>query len=105
MATLLPRRVAKNLAIVGEQIKLARLRRNLTMAQIAERSQCSLVTLGKIEKGDATVAMGIYLRALYALRLDEDILFLAKDDKIGRQVQDYKLLTRKRAAKVPKSEF
>jgi transcriptional regulator with XRE-family HTH domain len=105
MATQLPRRVAKNLSIVGEQIRLARLRRNHTMAQIAERAQCSLVTLGKVEKGDATVSIGIYLRVLYALRLDEDILFIARDDELGRHVQDYQLLTRKRATKTPKSEF
>jgi transcriptional regulator with XRE-family HTH domain len=75
------------------------------MAQIAERAQCSLVTLGKVEKGDATVSIGIYLRVLYALRLDEDILFLARDDELGRHVQDYQLLTRKRATKTLKSEF
>ena len=46
--------------IVGEQIKLARLRRNLSIAQIAERATYSPLTVGHIEKGSPTVAIGIY---------------------------------------------
>ena len=38
MATRLPRRMEENMKIVGEQIKLARLRRNLSRAQVAERA-------------------------------------------------------------------
>ena len=62
--------------IVGEQIRLARLRRNLSIAQIAERATCSPLTVSRIEKGAPTVAIGIYLRVLYALQLDDDILLL-----------------------------
>ena len=98
MGTKLPRKLAQKMAIVGEQIKLARLRRNLSMAQVAERATCSEVTLNKVEKGLPTVSMGIYLRVLYALQLDDDILLLAKDDKLGRDLQDMQLL-RKRASK------
>ena len=53
--------------IVGEQIKLARLRRNLSVAQVAERATCSPLTVSRIEKGVPTVAIGIYLRVLYAV--------------------------------------
>ena len=98
MGTKLPRKLAQKMAIVGEQIKLARLRRNLSMAQVAERATCSEVTLNKVEKGLPTLSMGIYLRVLYALQLDDDILLLAKDDKLGRDLQDMQLL-RKRASK------
>lgn len=85
MGTKLPRKLVQKMAIVGEQIKLARLRRNLSMAQVAERAPCSEVTLNKVEKGLPTVSMGIYLRVLYALQLDDDILLLAKEDKLGRE--------------------
>ena len=34
------------MAIMGEQIKLARLRRNLSIAQVAERATCSPLTRG-----------------------------------------------------------
>lgn len=78
MANKLPRKLIQKMAIVEEQIKLARLRRNLSMAQVAERATCSEVTLHKVEKGLPTVSIGIYLRVLYALQLDDDILLLAK---------------------------
>ena len=60
MGTKLPRKLAQKMSIVGEQIKLARLRRNLSMAQIAERATCSPLTVSRIEKGVPTVAIGIY---------------------------------------------
>ena len=97
--TLLPRKLTANLAIVGEQIKLARLRRNLSIAQIAERATCSELSVIRVEKGSATVAIGIYLRVLYALQLDEDILLIAQKDEIGRSLQDLGLKQRRRASK------
>ena len=93
-ATILPRRAARNLQIVGEQIRLARLRRDLSIAQIAERAMCSALTVMRIEKGNPTVSMGIYLRILFALGLDESILFLAKEDELGRNLQDLDLKQR-----------
>ena len=85
--------------VVGEQIKFARLRRNLSIAQVAERATCSPLTVSHIEKGAPTVAIGIYLRVLYALQLDDDILSLAKDDALGRALQDMNMALRKRAPK------
>ena len=73
MGTKLPRKLEQKMQIVGEQIKLARLRRNLSVAQVAERATCSPLTVSRIEKGAPTVAIGIYLRVLYALQLDDDI--------------------------------
>lgn len=66
--------------IVGEQIKLARLRRNLSIAQISERATCSPLTVSRIENGAPTVAFRIYLRVLYVIQLDDVILLLAKED-------------------------
>ena len=99
MSTKLPRKLAEKMQIVGEQIKLARLRRNLSMAQVAERATCSELTLSRVEKGLPTVSIGIYLRVLYALQLDDDILLIAKEDLIGRGLQDLQLKRRERATK------
>ncbi len=99
MGTKLPRKLEHKMQVVGEQIKLARLRRNLSVAQVAERATCSPLTVSRIEKGVPTVAIGIYLRVLYALQLDDDILSLAKDDKLGRTLQDMNLPQRERASK------
>lgn len=99
MATKLPRKLEQKMQTVGEQIRLARLRRNLSIAQVAERATCSPLTISRIEKGVPTVAIGIYLRVLYALQLDDDILLLAKEDAIGKALQDLSLKKRERASK------
>lgn len=87
------------LTAVGEQIRLARLRRDLSSEQIAERAGISRGTLVKIERGAEGVAMGYYFRVLIALGLAEDILLLAKDDILGRKLQDAKLEIKERASK------
>ena len=99
MDTKLPRKLEEKMKVVGEQIKLARLRRDLSLTQVAERATCSPLTVSRIEKGTPTVAIGIYLRVLYALQLDDDILLLAKEDKLGRQIQDMERSTRHHASK------
>lgn len=99
MATKLPRKLEEKMKTMGEQIRLARLRRNLTIAQVAERATCSALTVTRIEKGSPTVSIGIYARVLYALQLDDDLLLIAGEDKLGRQLQDLQLKNRQRASK------
>lgn len=87
----------KILKTMGEQIKLARLRRSLAAGLVAERAGISRASLWKVEKGDPSVAMGIYAVVLHALNnLDKDLLLVAKDDALGRQLQDLNLITRKK---------
>ncbi len=99
MGTKLPRKLTQKMEIVGEQIKLARLRRNLSISQIAERATVSELTVSRVEKGFPTVSIGIYLRVLYALQLDDDILCLAQQDEMGKALQDIGLTQRSRASK------
>ena len=99
MGTKLPRKLEMKMQTVGEQIRLARLRRNMSIAQVAERATCSPVTINRVEKGSPTVAIGIYLRVLYALQLEDDILLLAQKDEMGRALQDLSLKHRERASK------
>ena len=99
MGNKLPRKLEQKMQTVGEQIRLARLRRDLSVAQVAERATCSPMTIARIEKGAPTVAIGIYLRVLYALQLDDDILLLAQKDEMGRALQDLALNHRERASK------
>lgn len=82
----------KVLAQLGENIKLARKRRKLTQIQIAERIGLSRVTLRKIERGDPGVSMGHYIAVLAVFRLDQDLASVARDDELGRKLQDIELL-------------
>jgi len=84
---------------VGENIKLARLRRNYSTMQVAERANISRNTLLSIEKGSETVSIGAYFLAMHVLGLENDFLLLAKDDVLGRKIQDANLPNRKRASK------
>lgn len=89
----------RRLSGFGENIKLARLRRKLSAQQVAERADISRSTLSKIEKGDEGVALGSIYRVLIVLGLDKDILLVAKDDLLGRTLQDAKILVPQRAPK------
>ncbi len=89
----------KTLTALGENIKLARLRRELSSEQVAERAGISRNTLTKIERGEEGVAMGYYFRVLAILRLEKDLLLVAKDDELGRALQDAKLVVGERVSK------
>ena len=98
-AVIMPR-TREILEQMGEQIRLARLRRKLTTELVAERAGISRQTLNSIEKGSPTVAIGSYAAVLHALNnLDADLLLIASDDEFGRKLQDLELPTRKRAPK------
>jgi transcriptional regulator with XRE-family HTH domain len=82
----------KVLAQLGENIKLARKRRNYTQVLISERTGLSRLTIRKIENGDSTVSLGHYVAVLGVLGLVDDLLKVASDDVLGRKLQDIKLI-------------
>lgn len=86
------------LAQMGEQIRLARLRRHISSALVAERANVSRATVTAVEKGSPSVAVGCYAAVLHALNgMDRDLLLVAKDDEFGRKLQDLGLPRRRRA--------
>jgi transcriptional regulator with XRE-family HTH domain len=85
----------KILEIFGENVKLARKRRNLTAIQVAERADISRNTLYLIEKGNPGVSIGAVFNVLRVLGLQDDFLKLAADDVLGKKLQDIKLLKKK----------
>lgn len=88
------------LSIMGEQIKLARLRRNLATELVAERAGISRATLWAVEKETPTVSIGTYAAVLHALGgMDQDFALVAKDDELGRKLQDLQIKTRGRATR------
>ena len=99
---LLPK-LQRILSEMGENIKLARLRRHLSAKLVSERASISRATLWAVEKGSPSVSIGTYLAVLNALRLEEDLLLVAQDDILGRKLQDIGLITPKRAAKRKKN--
>jgi transcriptional regulator with XRE-family HTH domain len=97
--TVLLPRLQKILDTMGENIKLARLRRKLTVMQVAERAGITRTTLWNIEKGAAHVSLAAYAQVLLILGLEKDLLQLAADDEMGKRIQDSGLITKQRGPK------
>ena len=97
--SLLPKQ-KRMFAQVGEQLRLARLRRRLSAEQVAERAGIARSTLALIEKGSSSSSIETLFRILSVLGLEEDFLAIAQDDELGRRLEDAKLTSpRKRAPK------
>ena len=94
---LLPKTISI-LETFGENIRLARLRRNISSSLQAERAGISRPTLMMIEKGSPSVSLGSYIQVLVSLGLEKDFLKVAADDELGRKLQDLNLPLRQRAS-------
>lgn len=98
--TVLLPKTEKILSQMGEQIKLARLRRGLSANMVSERAGISRATLWQVEKGSPSVAIGIYAAVLLALgNNDKELLKIMKEDELGRTIQDLNISTPKRIRK------
>ncbi|MGE4370364.1 MAG: helix-turn-helix domain-containing protein [Burkholderiaceae bacterium] len=88
------------LSSLGERLRLARKRRKLSNAVVAQRAGISRTTLYKVEAGDAGATLGSYVRVLAVLGLEGDLNQLGADDRVGRKLQDLALepATKRRTA-------
>lgn len=86
---------------LGENLRLARLRRGLSAEMVAERAGLSRSTLHALERGAGGSSLGALLHVLVALGLEKDLAVIARDDELGRKLQDAGLTRpRKRAPKI-----
>jgi transcriptional regulator with XRE-family HTH domain len=98
-STLLPKH-ERLLADLGENLRLARLRRKLSAEQVAERAGVSRTTLHLIEHGSAGTSLGKLVQVLAVLGLEQDLSAVGIDDVLGRKLEDARLTeTRRRAPK------
>ena len=88
--------VQKKLEDLGHRIKLARLRRKLTIEMVAERAKISRFSVREGEKGSPSVAIGIYVNVLMAIGMVKELDNFLADDPLGRMLQDDELLKYKR---------
>ena len=86
-AVLLPQQ-EKMLEQVGYQIRMVRQRRKISVNLVAERAGVSRQSVWAVERGNASVSIGIYLKVLHAIGFDKDLLKICADDPLGRFLQD-----------------
>lgn len=87
----------KLLQALGARLRLARLRRKLGIDLTCERAGISRMTLYRAEQGNSALAIGTLLRLLSVLGMESDLEQIARDDKLGRLLQDHELTSRRRA--------
>lgn len=89
-------RYARLAGDLGERLRAARLRRRLSVAEMAERMDVSRPTLYRLERGDLSVSTSVLVRALGVLGLEGDLATLAANDELGRKLADAASTRRRR---------
>jgi transcriptional regulator with XRE-family HTH domain len=89
---------------LGERLRLARLRRRISLTDLAARVDVSRATLSRLEKGELTTSLGVLARVLGVLGLEEDLDAIARDDELGRRMQDVRLRRPRRSPRPERSD-
>ena len=95
----LPLPVERAIRKLGNDIALARRRRRISQASLAERMEASVSTVRRMENGDVRVPIHFFARALHVfgeIRALEELLDTARDD-IGLTLMDEQLPKRVRS--------
>ncbi len=97
--TSLPLAVRRALDKLGADLAIARKRRRLTIATVAERSFVSRNTVARAERGDPGVSLGVYATILFVLGLADRIGELADPltDRVGLSLETDRLPKRTHA--------
>mgnify|MGYP001598871288 CR=1 FL=1 len=85
----------RQLAALGARLRVARLRRRYSAEAVAKRAGVARGTLYRVEVGGPGVSLATCASVLRVLGLQGDLDLVARDDVLGRTVQDLKLPTRK----------
>ena len=74
---------------VGENIRLARMRRGIKQSELAERVLVSRPTIRKLEKGEPSVSLAALVQVLDVLGLADQLLLLADpdSDELGKALE------------------
>jgi len=94
----IPFPVVRAIRKLGSDISLARRRRHISQASLAERMGASLSTVRRMEKGDVKVPIHFYARALHVFGETQALerLLDTPNDEIGLTLMDERLPKRVR---------
>jgi transcriptional regulator with XRE-family HTH domain len=97
-AVLLTSPEADALELLGRRIRLARLRRNLSQDELADRAGVTRKTFGALEQGKETVNIGLLVKVLTVLGYTDRLPEMLAADPLGEEMEE--LHGRKRASPV-----
>ncbi len=100
---MLPPKLRRKLAKLGEDIRNARRKRGLTAAMMIERVGVAKGTYLKVEKGDPSVSMGVYAMSLFVLGFADAFADVAdsRGDETGLLLDAERLPQRVRVKRRP----
>jgi transcriptional regulator with XRE-family HTH domain len=86
---------------LGSRIRLARIRRRITLRNLSERAGVNHKTAAAVEAGNLPTGIGAYFALIWALGLESELAnVLAPDhDEEGKQLEVARTLKRARAKK------
>lgn len=91
---------------VGRNLRLARKRRRKTIAEAAAMVDVSVSTIKRVEAGDPSVKLGIFLALAEVFQLEDTILFAEPEsDTIGLTLEKQRLPQRIRKKKNERLDF
>ncbi len=103
----LPAEVAARVREIGYRVRLARARRGMSIAEVADKAGINRNTLNALELGKSGIALGAYVTVLWALGLDKTLDGVAHPDADihGKTLEASRLPARVRKSKKSKSEY
>lgn len=103
----IPIEVTGRIKELGRRARLARIRRGMSIAEVAAKAGINRNTLNALELGKHGVALGAYLTVLWALGLDKTLDGVAHPDADthGKTLEASLRPARVRKSQKPKNEY
>ena len=103
----LPAEVAERVKELGYRLRLARVRRGMSIAEVAAKAGINRNTLNALELGKPGVAIGAYVTVLWALGLDRTLEAVAHPDADthGKTLEASRRPARVRKSQKSKNEY
>src|SRR3954454_19795257 len=80
---------AEHLGLLGRRLRAARIRRQLSQAEMAERIGVHRLTLRALETGAPGVSLGVLQRAMAVLGYPGRVSGLLETDAVGEDLEDF----------------
>jgi transcriptional regulator with XRE-family HTH domain len=103
----LPAQVSERVDNLGHRVRVARVRRGMSIAELAAKAGVNRITLNALELGRPGVSLGAFVTVLWALGLDETLEGLANPDADmhGKTLEASRRPKRVRKSRKPTDEY